>query len=57
MAVAPDGTLLELIMAGEEMDIYDIDPEEAARYRAEFPTVRDKRYTLYCELLGHIDAE
>lgn len=52
MAVAPDGALIEPLVAGEEMDIYDIDPEEAARYRAEFPTVRDKRYTLYCELLG-----
>jgi predicted amidohydrolase len=57
MAVAPDGTLLEPIVADEEMDIYDIDPEEVTRYRAEFPTVRDKRYSLYCELLGHIDAE
>jgi predicted amidohydrolase len=57
MAVAPDGVLIEPLVAGEEMDIYDIDPEEAARYRAEFPTMRDKRYTLYRDLLGHIDAE
>lgn len=57
MAVAPDGALLEPVVAGNEIDIYDIDPEEAARYRAEFPTVRDKRYTLYCKFLGDIDAE
>jgi len=52
LAVTPDGTLLEPIVAGEELDIYDIDPQEAARYRAEFPTARDKRYTLYREFFG-----
>lgn len=52
--VAPDGTLLEPILAGEELDIYDLDPEAADRYRAEFPTVRDKRYSLYRELLANI---
>lgn len=52
MAMAPDGTLLEPSVTGEEMDIYDIDPLETARYRAEFPTVRDKRYALYREFLG-----
>jgi len=57
MAVCPDGTLLEPLVAGEEMDIYDIDTEAAARYRAEFPTMRDKRYSLYCELMRTIDAE
>jgi len=31
----------------QEIDIFDINLEEAARYRAEFPTVRDKRYLLY----------
>lgn len=52
MAVAPDGSQLDPIVRGEELDIYDIDPLEAARYRAEFPTVRDKRYALYREFLG-----
>lgn len=57
LAVAPDGSILKPVMAGEELDIYDIDPQQAARYRAEFPTVRDKRYTLYREFFGAIDAE
>lgn len=57
LAVAPDGTLLEPVVSGEEWDVYDIDPEEAAHYRAEFQTVRGKRYTLYREFLERIDAE
>ena len=57
LAVAPDGTLLQPVMAGEELDIFDIDPEAAARYRAEFPTVRDKRYTLYREFFERIDVK
>lgn len=52
--VAPDGTLLEPVLAGEELDIYDLDPDTADRYRTEFPTVRDKRYSLYNELLSNI---
>lgn len=51
MAVAPDGTVLEPVLAGTELDIYDLDPAETARYRAVFPTVRDKRYALYREFL------
>lgn len=57
LAVSPDGIILKPVMAGEELDIYEIDPQQADRYRAEFPTVRDKRYTLYREFFGAIDAE
>ena len=52
--VAPDGTLLEPVLAGEELDIYDVDPDAADRYRAEFPTVRDKRYSLYHGFFANI---
>ena len=50
--VAPDGTVLEPAETETELDVYDIDLEATIRYRAEFPTVRDKRYALYRELLG-----
>lgn len=52
--VAPDGTVLEPALADEELDIYDLDLGVVDRYRAEFPTVRDKRYSLYHEFLGNI---
>ena len=54
MVVTPDGAVLKPEVAGEEMDIFDIDPEEVARYRAVFPTVRDKRYALYRDLFGKL---
>jgi len=52
MAVAPDGVVLVPTITADEMDIYDIEPTETVRYRAEFPTVRDKRYSLYSKLFG-----
>lgn len=52
MVIAPDGTVLVPAIVTDEMDIYDIEPTETARYRTEFPTVSDKRYSLYGELLG-----
>lgn len=52
IVIAPDGTVLEPVTISEELDIFDIDIEEVIRYRAEFPTVRDKRFPLYCDFLG-----
>jgi len=58
VVVSPDGLLLKPVVQGEEMDIFDINLEDAARYRAEFPTVRDKRYPLYRKFFGDlIDVE
>jgi omega-amidase len=47
VVVTPDGALLEPVVAGAELDIYEVDPEQVARYRAAFPTVADKRFDLY----------
>lgn len=55
IAVTPDGSLLVPAIAGHEFDIYDIEPEDAAAYRASFPTLRDKRYALYADMLRRID--
>lgn len=44
---SPDGVLMVPVVAMEEMDIYDIDPVEVKKYRAAFPTLRDKRVPLY----------
>lgn len=52
LAVAPNGEVLAPVVAGEELDVYDVDPTAAAAYRAAFPTLRDKRYDLYRELAG-----
>jgi|SaaInlStandDraft_3_1057020.scaffolds.fasta_scaffold43108_1 omega-amidase len=58
LVVTPNGVMLDPVIASEEIDIYDIDLEEVARYRDEFPTVRDKRYSLYHKFLGeHINAK
>jgi omega-amidase len=52
IVVTPDGELLEPVILGHELDIYDIEPSDAAAtYRALFPTLRDKRYALYSDLL------
>ncbi len=52
MVVTPDGVVLIPAISTDEMDIYDVEPKETSRYRAEFPTVRDKRYSLYRKLFG-----
>lgn len=49
MVVMPDGTLLEPVVGGVEMDIFDIDPAEVGTYRASFPTVRDRRPLIYSQ--------
>lgn len=51
LAVAPDGTLLQPVQGGGELDIYTIEAQEATRYRTAFPTVRDKRFDLYRRFL------
>jgi len=51
LVVTPEGKLLEPEMDGDEMDVYRLDPALVADYREAFPTVRDKRYSLYRVLL------
>ena len=51
LVVSPDGSLIYPEETGQEMDVYSIDPEEVKRYRATFPTVRDKRFDLYRRFL------
>lgn len=50
LVVSPDGMVLQPVAVDAEIDIYDVDPAEVERYRASFPTVRDKRYDLYRNL-------
>jgi omega-amidase len=58
LVVSPDGFLHKPLVEGMEIDVYDIDIEDTARYRADFPTVRDKRYLLYRNLFGSlVDVE
>lgn len=47
MAVSPEGAVLEPVHTEDQLDVYDIDLADVAAYRASFPTVSDKRYTLY----------
>ncbi len=51
LVVTPEGELLEPETGTAEMDIYAFDPAHVADYREAFPTVRDKRYSLYRTLL------
>lgn len=44
---SPDGVLMAPVVAMDEMDVYAIDPQEVKNYRAAFPTIRDKRTSLY----------
>lgn len=57
MAVVPSGSIMEAVLSGSEMDIYEVDPGETALYRKEFPTIQDKRYALYEELLRGFKIE
>ena len=52
MAVAPNGEVIMPTYSSPELDIVEVDPSDALRYRDDFPTVRDKRCLLYRELLG-----
>lgn len=57
LVVSPDGIVLTPLIAGDELDIYEIDLNQTLRYRVEFPTLRDKRTHLYREFLGSSDAK
>lgn len=50
MIVTPSGEVVTPFFALIELDLYEIDPEDTSRYRAEFPTLRDKRYLIYPNL-------
>lgn len=54
MAVNPDGIVLEPIWQSKYLDLYEIDPEEVRNFRAIFPTISDKRYSLYIKLFEEI---
>lgn len=51
MIVTPEGEIAKPMVTDMEIDIYEIDAGIVARYRELFPTVRDKRYSLYSSLL------
>jgi len=46
-AINPDGNILEGESYSNEFDVYKFDSEIAMSCRDNFPTVRDKRYSLY----------
>ena len=50
MTLSPQGDMLEPVQVSQELDIYVIEPAVVQRYRDEFPTLRDKRYSLYQRL-------
>lgn len=49
---SPQGDAVKSKSVGHEMDIYQLDIAEVAKYRDEFPTIKDKRYSLYRDLFG-----
>lgn len=50
LIVAPNGEIISPVSSSEEFDIYDIDETRAAKYRMEFPTLRDGNFQLYTKL-------
>lgn len=50
MVVTPSGEVMAPIHESLELNIYEIDPSETLRYRDEFPTLRDKRHSVYEKL-------
>jgi len=50
MVVAPDGEVIAPVSSNDELDVYDIDESSSAKYRAEFPTLRDGDFSLYFRL-------
>ena len=55
MLIQPDGDVLEPLFSDSELDVFEIDPAAAARYRTEFPTLSDKRYSLYQTIFEQIN--
>lgn len=49
---SPQGDTVKEKLVGHEMDIYQLDIVEVAKYRNDFPTIKDKRYSLYRDLFG-----
>jgi len=56
IVVRPDGSLLPSLISEPEIDIYDVNFEEVTRYRSTFPTIQDKRYPLYLDLLRSLSC-
>lgn len=54
LVVSPDGEVLSPILASDELDIYDLDFNESALYRENFPTLRDAKFSRYAELIKQL---
>jgi len=50
LVVDPTGVVMQPDRESAELDVYEVDLEVTHRYRAQFPTVRDKRPTTYGQL-------
>lgn len=47
VVIAPDGERVNPLVSEDELQIHDIDPAVARRYREKFPTLRDRRMDVY----------
>ncbi len=47
LAVNPYGKVLSPIFSSDEIDIYELDLNDASLFREQLPSLRDKRYDLY----------
>lgn len=48
---SPQGVKIDAVKESKEIDIYQLDVDEVAKYRNEFPTLKDKRFYLYRKFL------
>lgn len=57
MVVAPDGRIFHPEERNRELDVYEIDPEETARYRVNFPTLSDSAFPRYLKAYKKLNIE
>lgn len=57
LIVTPDGRLMNPVIAGDELDIYELDISETVQCRTDFPTLRDAKFSRYLQLHATLEKE
>jgi predicted amidohydrolase len=52
MVVSPEGTVMRPLFSESEVDVYELDLKQVTEYRISFPTIQDKRFSLYGRLIA-----
>lgn len=57
IVVSPDGQVISPLLASDELDIYDLDFNDTLKYRNNFPTLRDAKFSRYAQLIGRLSEK